>query len=59
MTECKWEWDGSAFAEPNYSPKANGAPGRTRTFNLSLRKGLLYPIELQGHLRYDYTSVGV
>ncbi len=30
------------------------APGTSRTHNLSLRTGLLYPIELQGQINFRY-----
>ena len=50
-----------AFLHASAEPLANkpyfsgsfGDPGRIRTCNLPLRRGLLYPVEPRGHLRHD------
>ena len=48
MINCLWN---AVFLGADLGERLNGAPGRTRTCYLPLRRGTLYPDELQGQYR--------
>jgi hypothetical protein len=49
IAACPCPIDPRGDRRPRIRSSRNGDPGRTRTCNLSLRRGLLYPVEPRGH----------